>query len=138
MPRKISPTKKFKRKADNLFSLIIRSRGYCEAEGYGGRDCSNQLQTAHIISRRYNSTRTDLRNAFCLCMSHHSWYTDHPREFSKFITDTWAQDYYDGVYQKSLLVGKLDWQERAELLKDVYERLQQGKLTIEEARKHEQ
>lgn len=121
------PVKRFKgakAKCDKLFSEIIRSIGECEAAGYAPGPCSSQLQCMHIISRRFSNTRTDLRNAFSGCAAHHRYYTDHPREFSKFITETWAQDYYDQVYQKSQGLGKVDWDEEYERLKTIKKRLE--------------
>jgi hypothetical protein len=124
-----------KAKADKLFSEVIRMPGYCEAEGKRWGTCSfKQLQCAHIISRRFNSVRTDTRNAFCLCAGHHRRFTDHPREFSHFITDTWAADFYDAVYAKSQMVIKVNWSERIEFLKQV----KQGELTLQEARNMEE
>lgn len=124
-------------KADKLFSLAIRSQGYCEASGYGDRMCSNQLQPAHINSRRYNATRCDTRNAFCLCFSHHRYFHDFPREFSKFITDTWAQQYYDYIYQRARSSAegrKVDWNERIEFLTKIVN----GQMTIQQAREREE
>jgi hypothetical protein len=131
------PVKRYKgakAKADELFSKIIRAQGSCEAEGKDGRRCSNQLQTAHIVTRKRSATRTDTRNAFCLCFAHHRWYTDYPRAFSQFITDTWAQYYYELVYRKSITPTKVDWEERVEFLKPIYE----GKLSLKEARELEE
>lgn len=128
------PVKRYKNdkgKADKLFSQIIRSQGACEAKGKNGVNCSAQLQTAHIITRKRSATRTDLRNAFCLCFAHHRFYTDYPREFSRFITETWAQDHYDYLYAKSIRPTKVDWAERVAFLEKV-----QG-LPIAEARKLE-
>lgn len=119
-----------KAKADKMFSLAIRSVGYCEAEGHNDVKCSQQLQTAHIISRRYNATRCDLRNAFCLCAAHHRFYTDHPREFSRFITTTWAAEYYDLLYQKSRIATKPNWLEIIETLNLVLT----GQITLTRAR----
>lgn len=134
------PVKRFKgakAKADKLFSEIVRSIGECEAAGYAPGPCSNQLQCMHIISRRYSATRTDLRNAFSGCASHHRYYTDHPREFSKFISETWAQEYYDHVYRKSQGLGKVDWIEEAERLKELKKQLDSGELTLDRAREKE-
>lgn len=130
------PVKRYKNakgKADKLFSEIIRSRGYCEAEGFDDRRCTPQLQTAHIVTRKRSATRTDTRNAFCLCFGHHRWFTDMPRQFSRFITHTWAQPYYDAVYQRSVTPTKVDWLERVSFL----ERIKSGELTLDEARKLE-
>lgn len=112
-----------KAKCDKLFSEIIRSIGECEAAGYAPGGCSQQLQCMHIISRRYSATRTDLRNAFSGCAAHHRYYTDHPREFSRFITETWAQDYYDAVLEKCHGLGKVDWDDEYERLKEIKKRL---------------
>lgn len=130
-----------KAKADKLFSEIIRSLGYCEAEGWPtpelARSCSAQLQTAHIVTRKRSATRTDLRNAFCLCFSHHRYFTDFPREFSHFISDTWAAGYYDQIYWKSNIPTKVDWQERVDFLSEVQRAINAGKLTLEGAREIE-
>lgn len=125
-----------KGKADKLFSEVIRSVGYCEASGFNQINCSQQLQCMHIVSRKYNATRCDTRNAFSGCAAHHRFYTDHPREFSRFITQTWAQKYYDTVYQNSrdASLGKsVDWQERIDFLK----RIKSGELTLSQAREIE-
>lgn len=117
-----------KAKADKLFSEVIRSIGYCESCG-----SSDWLQCAHINSRRFNATRCDTRNAFSLCASCHRKYTDFPREFSRFITTTWAQRYYDDMYQKSRTATKVDWNERIEFLT----RIKKGEITLSEAREME-
>jgi hypothetical protein len=124
-----------KAKADKLFSEIVRSLGYCEAEGYDDRHCSNQLQTAHIITRKRSATRTNLRNAYALCFAHHRYFTDYPRQFSRFITGTWAQEYYDELYQESIIATKIDWGERVAYLTEVKRRIDSGEITLSDARK---
>lgn len=127
------PVKRYKKDkglADKLFSQIIRSQGLCEAEGFGGIRCSPQLQTVHIITRKRSATRTDTRNAFSGCFNHHRFFHDYPREFSHFITTTWAADFYDDIYQKSITPTKVDWAERVAFLK----RIVDGEITLDEAR----
>lgn len=119
-----------KGKADVAFSKIIRSIEYCEAEGYGGRRCAGRLECAHIISRRYNATRTDTRNALSLCSGHHFWFTSHPLEFSRFVSTTWARQYYDQLYEKSITPTKVNWGDRIAFL----QRIENGEFTINEAR----
>lgn len=119
---------------DIVFSNIITSVGVCEAKGYAQRRCSHQLQTAHIVTRSRAATRTDLRNAFCLCFAHHRFFHDYPREFSRFITGTWAQEYYDTIYSKSITPTKVNWKDRHEWLKDIYKQIKNGTLTLKEAR----
>ena len=131
------PVKRYKgdkAKADKLFSEIIRSQGECEAEGFDNRQCSQQLQTAHLVTRKRSATRTDTRNAFCLCFAHHRWFTDNPRQFSRFITITWAQEHYESVFAKSITPTKVNWKERIEFLK----RILTGELTLTEARRLEE
>lgn len=130
------PVKRYKGakgKADKLFSLIIRSLGYCEAEGWADRPCSAQLQPAHIVTRKRSATRTDTRNAFCLCFAHHRFFHDFPREFSRFISDTWAAETYDLIYERSITPTKVDWDERAQFL----QRIINDQITLQEARKLE-
>lgn len=133
------PVKRYKdakAKCDKLFSEIIRSIGECEAAGYAPGACSNQLQCMHIISRRFSNTRTDLRNAFSGCAAHHRYYTDQPREFSRFITQTWAQEYYDHIYRKSQEVGKVNWDDEYERLKEIKKQLDSG-VTLDMLREQE-
>lgn len=133
MGTKLKTYRGAKAKADRLFSEVIRSIEVCEAEGWK-IPCSTQLQCMHIISRRFNSTRTDTRNAFSGCAAHHRFFTDHPREFSHFITDSWAQDHYDDLYQRSQQVIKIDWQERIDFLN----RIKSGDISLQEARELEE
>ncbi len=75
--------KGLKAKATKLHSQVVRLRGRCERCG----SVSN-LQCAHLIGRRYNATRTDERNAWCLCATCHFRLTDHPDEHMAFVADT--------------------------------------------------
>lgn len=81
----MTQTKTLKRKADRLFSQIIRARGRCQR-------CDKKppevvLHCAHIYSRRYTAIRWDERNSLCLCASCHFWSHQHPVEWSLFIED---------------------------------------------------
>lgn len=114
---KIKSAKGDKHKCDVLFSKHIRSIGYCE--NCFRKDNEVQLQCAHINSRRFSATRTLLLNAFCLCAGCHRYYTDYPREFSRFITGTWAQEHYDQVFQLSRTNTKMNWTEQLKYLKEL-------------------
>ena len=74
------------KRADALYSALIRSRGWCEAAGYR-LACKGNLQCAHIIRRTYRATRwrTDPRNALCLCAAHHFFFTHHDLDWRDFI-----------------------------------------------------
>lgn len=76
-----------KAKATRLHSQVVRQRGRCERCG-----SHTNLQAAHIIGRRYNATRTDTTNAWCLCATCHFRLTDHPDEHMAFVADTIGLD----------------------------------------------
>lgn len=89
------PTKRRKGKpgkADKLFSELVRSKGRCEAADWDGwyHVCSPQLQTCHVIGRRYAATRTDFDNAICCCASAHTHFTNKPILWTAFV-DWWAE-----------------------------------------------
>lgn len=129
-----------KGKATKLHSSIIRTLGTCEKCDYKcpcvdewkhTKDC--KLQAAHIQGRTKSATRTLLINAFCLCASCHRIFTDKPLSFSRWITETWAQEYRDLLIQLSNTMTKMDWAERLTQLKAIELQIKSG-LSLEEAR----
>ena len=84
------------RRADRLFSEIITSVGRCD---YCRSD--SQLTCAHIISRRFKSTRWDLDNAICLCFNHHRYFTEHPAEWIEYIDSRLGVGFYDRMRMKA-------------------------------------
>jgi 5-methylcytosine-specific restriction endonuclease McrA len=117
--RKIGSTKGAKKKADDLFSKIVRSRGACQACGK-----TMNLQCAHIISRRYSHTRCVERNALCLCAGCHHHYTDHPAEFGTLVLTFMDAQEYDALTALSQQTGKVNWVEVAALLKARWETIE--------------
>lgn len=117
----VSRAKGAKAKADKYFSLIVRSRGRCEACGDTRYE---QLQTAHIISRRYAHTRTNLDNAFCLCAKDHRYFTEYPFAFADFIVGALGRDAYDELHAKSLLRTKVDWSAEAARLQNIWNEIE--------------
>jgi hypothetical protein len=77
------------RKADALFSKVIRSKGGCA-------NCPTveNLQCAHGFSRRYRSVRWDERNAFALCRGCHVYFTHRPLEWDEWLRRVWGDDLY--------------------------------------------
>ena len=123
-----------KAKATKLHAEIVRSIGVCESCG-----SSNYLQCAHIISRRYSATRTLLNNAQALCAGCHRRYTDHPLEFSRYISTTPIRAVYDQMYQLSQQNRKYPktyWSERLAQLKQVKADIDKGQ-TLADARAQE-
>lgn len=129
--------KAVKGKATILHSKVTRMVGECER--CGKRPHEAQMQCAHINSRRFNSTRTLLVNAYCLCAGCHRYFTDHPREFSKFITTTWHQPIYEDVFTLARATASLktDWKERHDFLKEMAENIENGIMSVEDARNEE-
>lgn len=110
MPKKKTKQRTYKAKSDKLYSKIIRSRGHCEAIGWGNLKCGYQLQCAHIISRTYSKVRTDTSNSLALCATHHMYFHRWPREFSHFITEKIGSEVYDQLKAKAQDTGKFDWE----------------------------
>lgn len=110
-------------KADRLFSLIVRSRGACEA--CGEREY-RKLQTAHIVRRAYSATRTDEDNALCLCWSCHRRFTDDPIAWVRFLEQHIGTFEMDRLRQKAeggVKAGALFWQDELARLQDRCARL---------------
>lgn len=92
-PNKVRKTSRgaLGRLADKLFSLIVREQGDCRwhrPASMGGIGCSGPLQTAHLFSRRYRSTRWDEDNAFPLCAGAHVKFTHDPIGWENFVVAT--------------------------------------------------
>lgn len=93
-----------KKRADVLFSKIVRAAGACRKCG-----STTNLQTAHVISRRYSNTRCVLSNAFCLDAKCHMFFTDHPVEWANFVLQEIGQSEYERLYALSQSTAKVDW-----------------------------
>lgn len=120
--------------ATDLARKIWRTKGYCE-RCHKTRD-QVQLQGAHVlgVGAFPGRVRADLRNGMSLCAMCHRYYTDAPREFSKFITNTRIQQYYDDILEIGREVGvKMDWDAKIAFLKDVLKRIESEEITLEEA-----
>jgi hypothetical protein len=112
-----------KGKADRLLSLVVRSRGVCQA--CGETDYS-KLQCAHIVPRTFSATRTDEANCFALCARDHRRFTDNPFEWVSFVERTIGRPEYDRLMLKAREgVGiKVDWDAEAERLAGVWKTLE--------------
>jgi hypothetical protein len=91
--------KTLKNKADTLFSLWIRKKGYCE---WCLNRNANQYHCSHIFSRRYLVTRWYPLNANCLCARCHRKWHDKPVEAVE-----WIREYLgDVVYEELRRIAK--------------------------------
>jgi len=111
---KTSPAS-LKRKADKLFSVIVRKRGKCQSDltHHAGR-----LECAHIISRTYSRTRHDTRNALCLCSACHRYYHQNPVLFGRFVEKLIGKSTYDELHKiaNDDTLGKVDYTRLVEQL----------------------
>ena len=112
MTRQVGTPKGAKKRADDLFSKIVRSRGECVKCG-----STDFLQTAHIISRRFSNTRCDEDNAFCACARCHHYWTDHPVDFGIFVIETIGEDAYADLLKRSQVSRITVWVDVVQRLK---------------------
>lgn len=85
--------------ADRLFSQIVRARGNCERCG-----TVRDLEAAHVVSRRYLTTRYDESNGRCLCHRCHIWAHAFPHDFQTWI----GHDTFSALYQRAQSLEKVD------------------------------
>lgn len=109
-------------KATRLHAQIVRMRGACENVRTATH--SDKLECAHIVSRRYASTRTDLDNALCLCSACHRHFTEWPLEFASFVIDRIGQDAYNSLRRKAQEIKKVDWVEEAARLSELWKQVE--------------
>lgn len=96
-------------KATRMHAALVRSRGHCARCG-----STVHLQCAHIIPRRYSATRTDERNAWCLCAGCHLRLTEHPDEHMAFVRDTIGMRAFNEMKRRALAGVKANdafWQD---------------------------
>ena len=98
---------KLKRTADALCGALVRSRGVCEAKGYGKFKCSEQIQWCHIFSRRYQKLRWLPQNAIPMCKPHHVYFTYNPNEWTMFMLKNYNET-YQWLYKEKEKIVKID------------------------------
>jgi len=96
------------RKADRLWSEIIKAR-----DGYRCRRCGRShrgrgLQAAHIFTRARRSTRWELLNGVCLCTGCHMWAHRHPLEFHEWVKGVIGEEAYERLRLLSNLSRRVD------------------------------
>lgn len=112
--------KGWKGKATKLHSQIVRSLGYCQR--CGERD-SALLQCAHIASRKYSATRTDISASLCLCAKCHRYFHDVPTTFRPFVISIIGEEKLADIEAKAQPITKMDWEAEYHRLKEFSENL---------------
>jgi hypothetical protein len=120
------------KKADEIFSKIVRMRGTCQAKGLDDHPCGGGLQCAHIITRGMHKIRFHEYNALCLCAGHHSWYTHHPDQWIlDFIPTHFPKQYaWCMRHRRELLYERTDFKMLIEKLELELISLQENKIGI--------
>lgn len=105
MPRKPTKTTQ-KRKADRLFAQAIKQRDrFCQVCGGGER-----LQAAHLVSRRYHSTRWCMDNAVALCAGCHWRYTNDPLAWDRWCVERLGVDTFEALKTRALSPARPDYE----------------------------
>ena len=112
LPRKVKKST-LKRKADILFSLLIRSRGSCEMCGK-----TQNLQCAHVYSRSNLHLRYDPKNALCLCSGCHMfrWHKE-PADSILWFQGVYKDEWEYLVKEKNIIEHTIDYEKIIKLLK---------------------
>ncbi len=114
---KADPDSKYwKKKADSLFSKLVRRIGKCE---YCER--TEYLNCCHLIPKENNPTRWILNNAVCLDAGHHKFWRDwsfHRNPVAFFI---WFIEKFPLRWE---ILKELLNRTKRETAKEAYERLQ--------------
>lgn len=94
-----------KRIADALFSKLVRSRGACQM-------CTktNNLQCAHIISRRNLHLRYDFRNALALCAGCHLLWHHEPLWAVAWLQGLFPKNYEYLMKEKDVIEDNFDYE----------------------------
>lgn len=74
---------------DGLWRKAILKRDQHRCRRCGATD---QLQAAHIHSRKFRSTRWDTDNGHCLCAGCHFWAHQHPTTWTAWLEDQVGKD----------------------------------------------
>jgi HNH endonuclease len=97
---------------DRIWALRVKA-----SDSYRCWVCgSRAAEAAHLISRRYSSTRWDLANGRALCGTHHRHYTKHPLEWAAYLGGRLGLAAYDALRLRAYAVSHPDYDAiRAEL-----------------------
>jgi len=109
-PNKVKKTPRgtLSRRADKLFSLIVRHPQVCtyhlDAErgefaplmGHGGH-----IQCAHLVTRGRHTVRWDEDNAMPLCGGAHKWFTHNPDAWKAYLHWKFGREAVDALELRS-------------------------------------
>ena len=108
--------------ADKLFSKYVRLQHKeclkCGKFGTGELGIDG-LQASHFHGRRKESTRYDLKNVDCLCISCHKYFTELKTEYEAWKLEQLGQKEYDLLMLRANTPGKRDRKMQAIIWKEL-------------------
>ena len=112
-----------KEEATRLHSRIVRAtKGpMCQVPG-----CTRiATDAAHIITRSYSHTRTDIDNAYALCAEDHRLFTNNHGLWMDFVCSTIGRAEYDRLWEKAQagVSQKFDWYDELDRLRAIAEEM---------------
>ena len=84
------------KKCSDLWSEIIRFKGYCEK--CGKPESQTVLNAHHYISKNNKNLKFDLRNGVCLCVWCHIWSSESAHYGAPYF-DKWFREYRTKDYE---------------------------------------
>lgn len=128
--RKSSPVVRLKKKADRLWSELIRRNRVCEMCG-----CTDkQMNAHHLITRWKLRTRWSLENGICVCAGCHCFKSDsahkNPHQWTSRLMNRFPERWaYIVAHRNDELLAKVD----VEYMEGVIAFLQETKKKVEES-----
>lgn len=113
-------------KLDDAWSKAVRLQGYCSY--CGKRSPEVVLHAHHIFSRKKYSTRWDVENGVCLCMSCHL-YSAHRniQEFADWVCEKIGREKLDDLRKKANTIAKYTKEDKLRMIKELQEKIDNSK-----------
>lgn len=106
------------KKCDIAISLLIRSRGVCDASDVSS--CGGGLQHAHIVSRTNKTLRYDIINGLSLCYKHHIfWAHKEPLDFVEWFQRKYPERYEYLMASRNIICANRTVEDYKKILQDI-------------------
>ena len=104
-----------KRKLDKLWSEVVKKLAGNKCEVCGR---TRSLNSHHLFSRRFMSTRYEVENGICTCVRCHFWFHQKPLPAAEWIISRRGQDWYNRLELKAKTLAKPDYEAVERVLKE--------------------
>ncbi len=99
--RRLGKISRLQQRCDKEFSKLIREKGKCER--CRSRD---NLDSAHVVTRKNLVLRWDILNVLCLCRDCHQFAHQHPKQFTFWFESTYPERVQYLVWAKWLYLKR--------------------------------